>query len=113
MTRNGALARFGLAALLVLAAGAVLAGILAATVSVWMGLGLLALAVAFVAVAGWTCFTPNTTAFGPVITGRGVQARMMALTFDDGPSPDVTPRILDALAERGARAASSDTVTSS
>jgi peptidoglycan/xylan/chitin deacetylase (PgdA/CDA1 family) len=104
VTRNGALARFGLAALLVLAAGAVLAGILAATVSVWMGLGLLALAVAFVAVAGWTCFTPNTTAFGPVITGRGVQARMMALTFDDGPSPDVTPRILDALAERGARA---------
>ncbi len=30
--------------------------------------------------------------------------RMLALTFDDGPHPEDTPRILDALAEHGARA---------
>jgi peptidoglycan/xylan/chitin deacetylase (PgdA/CDA1 family) len=28
----------------------------------------------------------------------------VALTFDDGPDPEVTPRVLDLLAERGARA---------
>jgi peptidoglycan/xylan/chitin deacetylase (PgdA/CDA1 family) len=104
VTRNAALLWFALAAVLVLAVGAVIAGVLAATLSVWMGLGVLALAVAIVAVAAWSCFSPNTSNFGPVITGRGVQARMMALTFDDGPSEDVTPRVLDALAERGARA---------
>ena len=104
MTRNAALLWFALAAVLVLAVGAVIAGVLAATLSGWMALCVLGLAVATVAVAAWSCFTPNTSNFGPVITGRGVQARMMALTFDDGPSGDVTPRILDALAERGARA---------
>lgn len=30
--------------------------------------------------------------------------RVAALTFDDGPNPDATPRILDALAERGTKA---------
>jgi peptidoglycan-N-acetylglucosamine deacetylase len=104
VTRNAALLWFVLAALLFLAVGAVIAGVLAATLSVWMGLGVLALALAIVAIAAWSCFSPNTSNFGPVITGRGVQARMMALTFDDGPSDDVTPRILDALAERRARA---------
>ena len=29
---------------------------------------------------------------------------MIALTFDDGPDPEGTPRILDLLAEHGARA---------
>jgi uncharacterized protein (TIRG00374 family) len=33
-----------------------------------------------------------------------VDQPVMALTFDDGPSPDTTPRILDALREAGARA---------
>jgi peptidoglycan/xylan/chitin deacetylase (PgdA/CDA1 family) len=30
--------------------------------------------------------------------------RVVALTFDDGPDPDQTPEVLDALAEAGARA---------
>ena len=60
-----------------------------------------AIAIAFLGVG---CFSPNSALFGPVITGRGVTAPVMALTFDDGPSPDTTPRILDALREAGVRA---------
>ena len=31
------------------------------------------------------------------------ESRTMALTFDDGPDPDITPAVLDALGETGAR----------
>ena len=31
------------------------------------------------------------------------ESRTMALTFDDGPDPDITPAVLDALGEAGAR----------
>ncbi|HZU74431.1 MAG TPA: polysaccharide deacetylase family protein, partial [Acidimicrobiales bacterium] len=36
----------------------------------------------------------------PIGSVRGARTtdRVMALTFDDGPDPDVTPRVLDALA---------------
>lgn len=52
-------------------------------------------------------FAPATTALGPVISelppisaGRGE----IALTFDDGPDAEVTPRVLDLLEESGAQA---------
>ncbi len=41
---------------------------------------------------------PESIRRGPA--GRG----MLALTFDDGPHPDITPRVLDALGAAGARA---------
>lgn len=51
---------------------------------------------------------------GPVIDARGdrprsaqLPARTVALTFDDGPDPRWTPRILDVLARHDARATSS------
>ncbi len=50
------------------------------------------------------CFAPNSPIFGRVVHGDGVTSDVMALTFDDGPSPDTTPRILDTLKEAGARA---------
>lgn len=43
-------------------------------------------------------YAPNSRLFGPVI-GRGpATSRTLYLTFDDGPSPSATPRILDTLA---------------
>lgn len=52
-------------------------------------------------------FVPGSSALGPVISklppsaaGRGE----IALTFDDGPDADVTPRVLDMLDADGARA---------
>ena len=49
-------------------------------------------------------FSPRSSFWGPVIS-RGERARGVALTFDDGPTPGGTDRVLDALGELGVRAA--------
>jgi len=63
-------------------------------------------AVAAAAGAAHGAFHRNSPIFGAPIThlprGRGELA--VALTFDDGPNPDATPRILDALGQRGVHA---------
>jgi len=47
---------------------------------------------------------PNSNLFYPTVShGPRTQDRV-ALSFDDGPDPEVTPAVLDALAEHGARA---------
>ncbi|MGI5205540.1 bifunctional polysaccharide deacetylase/glycosyltransferase family 2 protein [Spirillospora sp. CA-108201] len=53
----------------------------------------------------------RVTAGGPVVNlsggapeSRRMPAKTIALTFDDGPDPEWTPRILDVLRRRGARA---------
>lgn len=51
--------------------------------------------------------TPRSTLLGPTLTRLGPEAvarREVALTFDDGPDPAVTPRVLDLLDAAGARA---------
>ncbi len=51
------------------------------------------------AAAVWAAgaYAPNSRIFGPVI-GRGPRrGRSLYLTFDDGPSPSATPRVLDTL----------------
>ncbi|MDX6544791.1 MAG: peptidoglycan-N-acetylglucosamine deacetylase [Gaiellales bacterium] len=52
----------------------------------------------------WGAFTPNTRLFGRVIGNGQVTAPRVAITFDDGPSAEYTPPILDALATAGVRA---------
>lgn len=49
-------------------------------------------------------FHRNSFVFGKPITRVVSGAQSVALTFDDGPNPDATPLILDALATRGVRA---------
>ena len=52
-------------------------------------------------------FAPATTALGPVISALprvSADRNEIALTFDDGPDADVTPRVLDLLDEAGAKA---------
>jgi peptidoglycan/xylan/chitin deacetylase (PgdA/CDA1 family) len=49
-------------------------------------------------------FHRNSPIFGRPIARLATDARAVALTFDDGPNPDATPPILDALAARGVRA---------
>jgi len=57
---------------------------------------------------GWCAygmFAPNSTLFGRVI-GRGPrEGRTLFLTFDDGPNPGATDRILEVLEERSVPAA--------
>ena len=52
-------------------------------------------------------FAPATTALGPVISelpASSAERGEVALTFDDGPDAEVTPRVLDLLDEAGAQA---------
>lgn len=59
--------------------------------------------VALVGGAAHGAFHRNSFLFGaPIIRVKG--GRVVALTFDDGPNPDATPRILDALAARNVHA---------
>jgi peptidoglycan/xylan/chitin deacetylase (PgdA/CDA1 family) len=46
---------------------------------------------------------PNSFVFGSVISRVKSNTPALALTFDDGPNPDATPAILDALGERGVK----------
>jgi peptidoglycan/xylan/chitin deacetylase (PgdA/CDA1 family) len=44
----------------------------------------------------WGAYAPNSRLFGPVV-GRGPRRRVAFLTFDDGPNPGVTERVLEVL----------------
>ncbi len=60
--------------------------------------------VAYLGLIGVATLVPRLEVFGDVLWRvPGAQGRV-ALTFDDGPSPDTTPRVLDALRARGQRA---------
>ena len=58
---------------------------------------------ALLAVA-WATFTPNARLFGRVVGTGTTPEPLVAITFDDGPSPEWTPAVLDALRDAGARA---------
>ncbi len=51
----------------------------------------------------WSAFTPNGRLFGRVIGTGFSPSPKVAITFDDGPSPEHTPAVLDALRSAGAR----------
>ena len=51
----------------------------------------------------WSAFTPNARLFGRVIGTGFSPSPKVAITFDDGPSPEHTPAVLDALRTAGAR----------
>jgi peptidoglycan-N-acetylglucosamine deacetylase len=57
-----------------------------------------------VGTAAYGAFHPRSSLFGRVVWRAGPDARGVALTFDDGPTPGVTDPILDALGEAGAHA---------
>jgi peptidoglycan/xylan/chitin deacetylase (PgdA/CDA1 family) len=49
-------------------------------------------------------YYPNSYVFGRPITNVAAPGKNIALTFDDGPNPEATPRILDALRARKVKA---------
>lgn len=69
-----------------------------------MMLGLGAGAVVLLGGAVHGAFHRNSPLFGRPITRVHGPGRAVALTFDDGPNPDATPLILDALAARNVKA---------
>lgn len=59
---------------------------------------------AFLAVLTDGIFRPSSSVLYPTVSHGPRDRPRVALTFDDGPDPQVTPSILDALADAGARA---------
>jgi peptidoglycan/xylan/chitin deacetylase (PgdA/CDA1 family) len=47
----------------------------------------------------YACIIPSSQVFSPVVNRGPRESRSVALTFDDGPAPPFTERILDILAE--------------
>jgi len=55
--------------------------------------------------AAYATFAPRAALWAPVIwRGDADGPARIAITFDDGPSPDATPQVLDSLGELGVRA---------
>ncbi|HEV7364265.1 MAG TPA: polysaccharide deacetylase family protein [Gemmatimonadales bacterium] len=59
-------------------------------------LGIAAVGGGLIATGLWGAYAPNSRLFGPVV-GRGPRRRVAFLTFDDGPNPGVTERVLEVL----------------
>jgi peptidoglycan-N-acetylglucosamine deacetylase len=104
VTKRTVLLRFALLAAGLLAAAAVVGIGLSALVGGWAGAAAIAVAFTVLLLAGWGIFAHNSSLFGHVIDGPLVHDRVLALTFDDGPSRDTTPRVLDALRAAGVQA---------
>lgn len=68
----------------------------------WGWLPGLAFGAAIAGLACWGTLRPTSRLFGPVVTR--VEGREVLLTIDDGPDPDDTPEILDALDRHGVKA---------
>jgi peptidoglycan/xylan/chitin deacetylase (PgdA/CDA1 family)/uncharacterized membrane protein YbhN (UPF0104 family) len=102
--KRAVIRRFIGASALMIGAGAAVALVIGTALAGWAGWAIFALVCMLVLLWAWASFTPNSPLFGRVVTGRGTNDRVLALTFDDGPSAEWTPPVLDALAERGARA---------
>jgi peptidoglycan-N-acetylglucosamine deacetylase len=86
------------------------AAVLAVTGLVGSALGgvagdaVLALGALAVLLGAWGAFNQNSRIFGSVVGGGIARAPVAALTFDDGPSAEWTPAVLDILSEHGVRA---------
>jgi peptidoglycan-N-acetylglucosamine deacetylase len=77
------------------------ASILSPAAPIWpAAIGLMA----FVGVLVAGVMNPRLEMFAPVVCRSATGRSEVALTFDDGPSPSSTPKVLDALSHFGARA---------
>ena len=70
----------------------------------WAAPAIAAIAAALVGFFVYAIAHPSSQFFIPVVDRLASDAPVVALTFDDGPDPVVTPRILDLLGAHGARA---------
>ncbi|MGE5327515.1 MAG: polysaccharide deacetylase family protein, partial [Deltaproteobacteria bacterium] len=52
----------------------------------------------------YACYSPASTFFKPVLVRGPSDGRKVALTFDDGPAPPHTEKILDILRDKNVKA---------
>jgi peptidoglycan-N-acetylglucosamine deacetylase len=67
-------------------------------------IGLAAAGIAAAGLAAHGTWHRNSWLFGPVLSRLPDGSNAVSITFDDGPNPDATPRILDSLRAEGVRA---------
>ena len=60
-------------------------------------------AAAAAGITAWGAVAPSSELFGPTVR-RTSSSRKIALTFDDGPNPAVTPRLLELFDRHSVRA---------
>lgn len=70
----------------------------------WGGAAVAAIAIAAIGFIAYAIVHPRSRFFVPVVSRLATDERVVALTFDDGPDPVFTPRVLDVLGAHGARA---------
>jgi len=83
-------------------AGALRHGRIAAMIAWWEVVGP-AVALGAAGLTAYGAVHPGAQLFGPTICATGA-ARRLALTFDDGPNPAITPQLLDLLDRYNAKA---------
>ena len=76
-------------------------GVLSRTHLTWLAWVVDVGAILLLTLGAWGMFGASSPLFGGVVDGRRIRRDVVALTFDDGPSPDTTPRILDILRADG------------
>lgn len=67
-------------------------------------IGLAAVGAAILGSAAHGAFHRNSPVFGSVLGRLPTTENVVSLTFDDGPNPDATPEILDALKDKNVKA---------
>jgi peptidoglycan/xylan/chitin deacetylase (PgdA/CDA1 family) len=70
----------------------------------WAAAAVIVIAIVAIGFLTYAIADPRSGFFVPVVSRLGQGAPIVALTFDDGPDPVVTPQILDVLAAHRARA---------
>ena len=104
MRKAQVVTRFTMLAIVCACLAAAAGAVIGTAIAGWAGWLLFGIAVAAIFTLAWGAFTPNSPLFGRVVDGRGTPSRVMALTFDDGPSAETTPQVLEALRERDVKA---------
>ncbi len=104
MTKHQTLARAALIALSLIFAAIVVDGILVRIDLTWLAWVVDVTVLLVLVIGAWGMFGASSPLFGGVVDGSRIRVPVAALTFDDGPSPETTPRILDTLRREGVRA---------
>ncbi|MBJ7248645.1 MAG: flippase-like domain-containing protein [Thermoleophilia bacterium] len=104
MTKHQTILRAVVIGLVVIVATVIADGVLSRMDLSWLAWVLDIGVILLLTIGVWGMFGASSPLFGGVVDGSRIRRQVVALTFDDGPSPDTTPKILDTLKADGARA---------
>lgn len=104
MTKRQTILRAVLIGVAVAALAVLVDAVLTNTNLSWLAWVVDVAAILLLTLGAWGMFGASSPLFGGVVDGKRIRRDVVALTFDDGPSAETTPRILDTLRAEGVRA---------